>query len=784
MTMFGSQWLANAGSTYEIEQSIRFNYVDDPSLTIDYGSAGNRRTYTYSVWLKRSNFGSFNMGLFGSGVDTNNRLYLRINTALQFVDVTGGEVPFNVKTNAVLRDCSSWYHVVLAVDTTDATASNRVKIYINGTLQTSLANTSYPSENLETRINSTDDHYISLINNSDGATEFDGYMAEINFIDGTQAAATAFGETNEKGQWVPIKFEGTYGSNGFYLKGQDSSALGDDSSGNGNDWTTSNLAANDQMSDSPTNNHCTWNSLQTGTTISSLTDGNLVATGTSGDAAKWMSLGTLAVNSGKWYYEVTSGGARIGAGFTTSGSLTQANLNTGPVDVAAETFVIQDDGRITYGTTTGNSAPSFGSGVTMGFALDADAGKGWVTVNGSDWADSSGGTTGDPTDGSNPTWTQTIGTPVQPLCGDTSGGSFTTIATANFGASAFAYTPPTGYNAWNTDNLPDPAIEYPPDYFTPYIYTGDNTGTSRAFTGVGFAPNLVWTKARGATYSNALFDTVRGVEKYLSSDGTGAEINQPSSGYITAFGSDGYTFSDGSSNRNNYNADTTYVSWNWAEGSTPGFDIVSYTGTGANRTVAHNLGVKPGMFIVKQRGASGSNWGVYHSGVGATKSLFLQSTEAAFDSAEYFNDTEPTASVFTLGTNAQGNADGGTYIAYVFAPVEGFSKFGSYIGNGSSSGPMVNLGFQPAWYLVKLASAANQSWYLFDDQRDPFNFVRRYLGPNRNNAEVAGIAADISHDFLSNGIKIRTDNGLANTDGAEYVYAAFAKTPFKTANAR
>ena len=139
---------------------------------------------------------------------------------------------------------------------------------------------------------------------------------------------------------------------------------------------------------------------------------------------------------------------------------------------------------------------------------------------------------------------------------------------------------------------------------------------------------------------------------------------------------------------------------------------------------------------------------------------------------------------FRVGTSSLTNGNTEAMIAYVFAPVEGFSKFGSYTGNGSSSGPMINFGFRPAWYLVKLASGINQSWYLFDDQRDPFNFVRRYLGPNRNNAEVAGIAADISHDFLSNGIKIRTDNAFANTDGAEYVYAAFAKTPFKTANAR
>ena len=774
MTMFGSQWLGNAGSTYEIEQSIRFNYVDDPSLTIDYGSAGNRRTYTYSVWLKRSNFGGFNMGLFGSGADKDNRLYLRVNTAVQFVDVTGGEVPFNVQTNAVLRDCSSWYHVVLAVDTTDATASNRVKIYINGTLQTSLATASYPTENLETRINSTDDHYISLINNA-GTSEYDGYMAEINFIDGTQAAATAFGETNAKGQWVPIEFKGTYGSNGFYLKGQDSSALGDDSSGNGNDWTTSNLAATDQMSDSPTNNWCTLSSLDAATFT--LNNGNLGFDGTS--SAAWLTArATMSIpSSGKWYWEciATSSGNAGDPNFGIVADTVNTQVADWLQDPLAYAYSTRQD-SVLNNNWVGTSRGTYTGGNVLQIAYDADTGKLHFGIQNS-WING-----GDPADGSDPDFTTSTTPTFLPYVAiyNNKTGSI------NFGQSAFAYTPPTGFLALNSANLPTPAIEYPPDYFTPYIYTGDDSGTSRAFTGVGFAPNLVWTKARGATYSHALFDTVRGVEKYLTTDSNQAETNQPGHGYITAFGSDGYTFSDGSSGRLNYNGDTTYVSWNWAEGSTPGFDIVSYTGNATARTISHNLGVVPEMMIVKNR-ADTDNWAVYHAGntsAPETDYLVLNDYAATADDATVWNDTAPTSSVFSVGTSSLTNGNTEAMIAYVFAPVEGFSKFGSYTGNGSSSGPAVNLGFRPAWYLVKLASGINQSWYLFDDQRDPFNFVRRYLGPNRNNAEVAGVEADISHDFLSNGIKIRTDNAFANTSGAEYVYAAFAKTPFKTANAR
>jgi len=784
MTMFGSQWLANAGSTYEIEQSIRFNDNDSAYMHRTPSSAGNQKTNTISCWVKRGNLGTGeSIAMFSAaGGDYGLTWYIdssETDFSRERLSLSDGSSNLWQANDYKLRDPASWYHFVFAMDTTQGTQSNRMKVYINGELITADANalgsdTDYPFfDDVVNRIGSWTP--------SGGAAGryMEGYMAEIHLIDGAQKTASDFGKYDSTtGEWVPIKYAGAYGDQGAYLTGQDSSALGDDTSGEGNDFASSGLAANDQMSDSPTNNHCTWNLLQTGSNISSMSNGNLVATGTSGDAAKWMSLGTMAVSSGKWYFEITSGGARIGAGFTTSASLTQANLNTGPVDVNVETFVITDGGEIYYGTTdSGNTSPAFGSGVTMGFALDADAGKGWVTVNGSDWADSSSGTSGDPTDGSNPTWTQTIGTPVQPLCGDTSGGSHATIATANFGASAFAYTPPTGYNAWNTDNLPAPTIADPSAYFQTTLYEGD--GSTQSIDQAGdstFSPNFVWIKNRDAADAHALFDTVRGATKVLSSNSTAVEATNADT--LTAFESDGFALGDDVIvNTNN----ESYVAWQWNEGATPGFDIVSYSGTGANRTIAHNLGVKPGMFIVKQRGSAGSNWGVYHSAVGATKSLFLQSTGAAFDSDEYFNDTEPTASVFTLGVNAQGNADGGTYIAYVFAPVEGFSKFGSYVGNNSTNGPMVNVGFRPAFIMIK-ASSTTGSWLLFDTKRDTFNAAFHVIYGQLSNAE------DTAHaygDILSNGFKIRKPGEFAiNDNAATYVYMAFAESPFKTANAR
>ena len=785
-----SQWFANPSSEFEIDQSCRFNDDDSPTMTRTPGSSGNTNTWTLSFWVKRcaqigqsGQKGIFSAGDGGGDTGPGDLRY-------DYIGFNGDKIAFatfngfgaDLYTDGLFRDPTSWYHIVLRYDDTQGTATDRVRIYVNGVLQT-LSITRSPDEDKGSSFNAA---YLQRVigTNWDAARKDDCYLAEMVMIDGSSLAASSFGETNsDTGQWVAKDVSGlTFGTNGFHLKFQDSSALGDDTSGNGNDFSTSGLAANDQMSDSPTNNYCTWNyPLQTGTTISSMSNGNLVATGTSGAAAKWMSLGTMSVSSGKWYFEITSGGDRIGAGFTTSGSLTQANLDTGPADVAAETFYIQDDGTITYGTTTGNSAPSFGSGVTMGFALDADAGKAWVTVNGSDWADSSGGTTGDPTDGSNPTWTQTIGTPVQPLCGDTSGGSYSTIVTANFGQSSFSYTPPTGYKAWNTSNLPEPTIVDPSAHFQTTIYTGNGDVISVDQSGNStFQPEVAYIKGRsGSTYATnpQWCDTILGTGWRLQTDDTDAKGETGANG-IKSFDSDGFTVGE----NEGYNEDDAlYVGWQWDEGTTPGFDMVAYTGTGANRTVSHGLGVVPEFFIVKRLDASGSNWGVYHKSLGNTKSLFLQSTGAAYDSDEYFNDTSPTSSVITLGTNAQGNTNTGTYTAWIWAGVEGFSKFGKYTGNNNANGPFVHTGFRPGFILTKRSDTSG-GWEIHDDVRSPFNVCTKVLYPYDSSGEATDVNSQL--DICASGFKFRGTATNVNASGGTYVYAAWAHSPFKTANAR
>ena len=669
MTMFGSQWLDNPSRGYDIDQSIRFNDGDSPYLTRTPGSASNRDTWTWSAWIKICTIDQ-NSRLFFAGADTSNLTAIRLNSSgIAFEHVDGGAFTDQVQTSALLRDPAAWYHIVFAVDTTQSTEANRVKIYINGTLQTSLSLTNYPTQNQDTDVNTDDVHSIGSRDNA--GLFFDGYMAEINFVDGIQKAASDFGKTNNDGVWVPIEYSGAYGTNGFFIDGRDSGDLGDDESGNGNDYSSSGLTAADQVSDSPTNNWCTMNSLAFDSTQITLSDGNLtLAWNTPNGDGGTTALSTFDLSQhGKSYWEFSAANSSVNysVGICTNTSVwrkprTQsafAELRYGVANASlGEMQVTSGDGSI---DSTGVLATT-GSEVGM-MAFDPASGKLWVGQDGTFF------NSGDPAGGSDEQGTFT---------GDNNTGIYVNVrdynsaavgaVTFNFGQSGFAHTPPTGFTALNTDNLPDPTIADPSDYFTPFTYTGDDSGTSRAFTGIGFAPNFVWTKARGATYSHALFDTVRGVEKYLTTDSNQAETNQPGHGYITAFGSDGYTFSNGSSGNLNYNGDTTYVSWNWVEGSTPGFDIVSYTGNATARTISHNLGVVPEMMIVKNR-ADTDNWAVYHSGntsAPATDYLVLNENSATADDATVWNDTAPTSSVFSVGTGSLTNGNTEAMIAYVF----------------------------------------------------------------------------------------------------------------------
>jgi len=333
-------------------------------------------------------------------------------------------------------------------------------------------------------------------------------------------------------------------------------------------------------------------------------------------------------------------------------------------------------------------------------------------------------------------------------------------------------------------------INKPTDYFNTLLHTGDGTD-GRAITGVGFQPDWCWFKARNTAYENQVYDVVRGATKRLVTNDTTAEGTQANG--LQSFDSDGFTV--GNANGTNVNA-VTYASWNWlasnttasnTDGSitstvsantTSGFSIVSYTGTGANATVGHGLGAVPRMIIVKNRDGVDS-WVVQHGSLGAGKALNLDSTGAVQTYDPYWNGTEPTTSVFSIGTDGRTNGSSEDFIGYCFAEKKGFSKFGSYTGNGSTDGPFVYTGFKPAWFMVKKSSAAGDSWVIIDNTRFPYNYVDKFIYANEADAE-SGSAERL--DILSNGIKLRATHPFINTSGATYIYMAFAENPLVGTN--
>ena len=350
----------------------------------------------------------------------------------------------------------------------------------------------------------------------------------------------------------------------------------------------------------------------------------------------------------------------------------------------------------------------------------------------------------------------------------------------NFGQRPFAYTAPTGFKSLNTQNLPTPAIKNPSKYMNIATYTG--TGNTRSITGVGFQPDLVWTKSRSNIETHKLVDSIRGATKALSSETTGDEVTQSG---LTSFDSDGFTI-DGTTDIG-YNTNTyTYVGWNWKKGITPGFDIVSYTGTGVARTISHSLGAVPHWMIIKARTtvSTDQGWPVYHRNNTAapeTDYLLLNSTAATADLDTVWNDTAPTSSVFSVGTNALVNTNNDTYLAYLWTEIAGFSRFGTYTGNGSADGPFVWCGFRPRWVALKRTDSTSD-WSIRDSARTPRNVDINPIWTNLANAESPDTS--YSNDLLSNGFKIRSASAWINASGATYIFAAFAELPFKYSRGR
>ena len=934
---------AGGATGYSISRSLRFNSSDSAYLSRTPASAGNRKTWTWAGWVKRSKLADYQRFFWATGECS---IRFENDDTLRFSNYTGTFTAF-FKTTAVYRDVSAWYHIVLVADTTNATASDRIRLYVNGERVTSFSSQTNPNQNLDLEINTANAHNIA---GAGGSEYFSGYLADVHFIDGQALNSTSFGEFSATtGVWMPKAYSGgSYGTNGFHLdfsNNASAAALGTDTSGNGNTWTVNNISVGKTSITGP----AIYASASVYTTVAAIVanatplgngggsvsgkflyvvmnDGGKV--GTVPFSSGWSSLvrthsynpstsswantgsfGTSEYNlfsysdNGAWAaYDLDNNGPAgfmVFSGFNSGNTpsdlytgtvptLNTANFNTlssfntgddslvdvpvngaqtdtgvggevrgnyctlNPlINVSGHTF---SNGNLQVVTSSSNygtfastvAAPPSGKwyaealiSATSGYPLVGIAGTGctfgttsylggqatmyaYYGVNGNKYnngTSSSYGATYGAGDIIGIAYDADAGTITFYKNGVSQGQAYSSITSGsyyfagnefnsasgtqiwNFGQRPFAYTAPSGFKALNTANLPAPVVTKPSTVMDVKTYTGN--GSTQTVSGLGFSPDFVWIKQRNNITSHCIFDAVRGTSSVLSSNNANSE---DATNALSSFNSDGFGLLTPNTGSYAVNAlNDTYVAWTWDAGSSTvtntqgsissqvranasaGFSIVTYTGNGsAGATVGHGLNVAPQLLINKRRSSTGTtaDWAVWHKSVadisGSSYVLFLNTTDAALSASNRFNSTAPTSSVFTLGNADATNYNGGTFVTYCFAPVAGYSSFGSYTGNGSADGPFVALSFRPRWVMVKRTDSTSQ-WPIVDAGRSPYNEAVLNLSANISDAEYTGYG---NQDFLSNGFKLRTSATNWNASGGTYIYAAFAESPFQYARAR
>jgi hypothetical protein len=825
MSLFNNAIIgASSQGGYQISRSVRLRSSATAYLNRTPPSGSGGQSYTLSMWIKRGTLGTVqalcsanftNSVFFDVIFNTGNTLEIYLNAG------AGSE---GFISTSVHRDPSAWYHIVIAGDHTNATAANRLRVYVNNVPATGTY--TYPSTGFSTSWNiGTRVHGIGVRPNATYQWYFDGLLAEFHSVDGQTLTPSSFGETDSvTGVWKPKKYTGTYGTNGFYLNfadnsGATSTTIGKDSSGNGNNWTPNNISVtagvtNDSMIDVPTlyadgsngrGNYCTLNPLYKGSNVTP-TEGNLKFVITSGNFHEGVT-GTIFPTSGKWYAEFLWNTVSA-ATSATAVCRNNAPMVTGPcafqntVDTNSPTYrsyVV--NGNKDTNTTTAAYGSTYTAADLIGVALDLDNGKVWFSKNGV-WQAS-----GDPAAGTNAAFTDITGSDgwTFAVSGYGSGGD---NCHANFGQRPFTYTPPTGFKALNTQNLPDAPIKKGNQHFDVVTSTA-TVSTGITISSLAFSPGLMWRKNRNNVESHYWVDAVRGTGAggFLVGNSTAAATGYPNSDGTLTFNSNGYTIAETNWGAGEFYFNSrTYVDWMWNAGSstvtntdgtisaqvranpTSGFSIVTYTGTGAAATIGHGLGVAPRMIIVFERSPAGDDHIVYHANLTSNQySIRLNTTAAqAGPSGAYWNSASPTSTVFSVGTSGESNQSTATYVAYCFAPVAGYSAFGSYTGNGSADGPFVFTGFRPRFVMIRAFSTGLRDWLIYDTSTS---------NPNNPGSDGPLVAASTdvtsydgvaytSFDILSNGFKVRAATTNLNASGESHLFMAFAENPFKHSLAR
>jgi len=787
-----------------IERSLRFNGSDSAYLTRTPSSASNRRTFTFSCWVKRSDIGRGEYrSMFSarqSGT-TNLDYFLWWNTD-EVAFSNYNQTDYNVRTTQKFRDPNAWYHFVLSIDSTQGTAANRVKIYVNGSEVTDFGASSYPSQNYDFQLNNNQPQYIGY----NTFNYMDGYMAEINFVDGSQLDASYFGYTEfQTGIWRPKRYEGTYGTNGFHLDFSDNSStttLGIDKSPKGNDFTLNNFSVsagidNDSFTDTPTSENI-FAQLNSALPIASgaqYRNGNYAFYMTN-NGAHMRASSNMSVNSGKWYAEFKLSSYTFASGsYPYIGVCADdlwINSWTGDAGTAYQTGgTIWRNGS---SIESGHATYTQGDIISVAINLDSSPPQVWWAKNGTYIRDAS----------ANPA-TGAYGVNIEPASNTgyynfaislwaATGGQWD----ANFGQRAFSYDIPSGFKTLCTDNIRSTQSIIPKKHFDVLTWTG-NGSTGQNITGLNFKPDLLWIKKRNESESWGAYDSIRGVNKRFYLNDNHQEITETT---MSAFYHGGFRVEGSGGGATNDNSDT-YVGFCWKAGGTAvsnsdgsittsisanqeaGFSIVTWTGTGSNSTVGHGLGKAPKVVICKLRDTTTQDWFFMPGEITGERGKYIKfnTTDGVASDIHTFPATAPTSTVFTVGGEDGGNSSNGNgskYVAYCWAEIPGYSKFGQYKGNGSADGPYVHLGFRPALLITRRIDSGDH-WIIRDSTRNTFNPVYSILNPNSSSSEFGSVGHVQNVDFLSNGFKITGSDSGQNGSTGTYLYMAFAEQTALTA---
>ena len=773
----------------QIQRSLRFNSADNEYLIRTCSSEGNRVKWTWSGWVKKTRNGRTTYALLssdngGDGGGNNGiaSIYFHSSDAIHTYYDTDSGNNYGAINDTVYRDPNSWYHIVWQVDAANGTS----KIWVNGVEQ-SINSGAQPVSGYNYTMNQSGKHMTIGVDAWDIYTYSDTYIAETHYSDGQLYAASDFGYTDaQTGQWRPkngnvIKSNITYGTNGFWLDFRDATStttLGYDYSGNGNHWTLTNMSVTNNYnvaftSDTPTNNFCTMNNVDNDNIT--CTNGGLQLTqANTGVGCRIRGTQAMPPNTGKYYYEmeIQTGSSYVFGikGVERLGSHTSGN-----------------EGRYGYYGHNGNKSDESGSssygatytaGDTVAILYDSDSGEVYFYKNNTSQGLAFTGVN-DKTYlpfvyldnyGTNP------------------------VVHVNFGQRPFKYTPPTGAQKLSSKNLATAnaaGIVKPQRHFGVLSWTGNDS--SQTIDGLEFTPDFVWIKARRSGEHHFFTDIIRGAGHRLQSSSQAVESDRSSE--FTSFVRGGFTIAGTHNEINGGGVNIIGMCWKAggaavanSDGSIAsqvsanqeaGFSIVTWTGNATSgATVGHGLGKVPACIFLKGRNFE-DHWAVYHKGIGTSLSdsnrkLIKLNDEGSYQtSTGYWNDTSPTSSVFSLGNDQRTNKNTRTIVAYCWAEIKGYSKFGVYQGNGNSThGTYVECGFKPAFIIYKKTSGSDY-WEMQNNIIDTYNPINESLFPNRSDAQSTGRKVD----FLANGFIHRNGNGNTNEDGHTYIFMAWAEHP-------